>query len=80
MTDYRTLLLTDDERARFAAYLERTAADDEAMITQMEAIKAPEVLIKRTRTEAIAAKIIAAKLRSIESVNVSSTEGALINK
>lgn len=78
MTDYRTLLLTDDERARFAAYLERTAADDEAMIAQMEKIKAPEVLIKRTRTEALAAKIIAAKLRSIESVSISGAEGASV--
>lgn len=57
--------LTNEERDRFAAYLERGALDDEAMAKQCEAIK--EVIIaKRLRTEAMAAKIIAAKLRATE--------------
>lgn len=64
------LLLTDAERERFAAYLEREAASDEAMANQMAAIKAPEAGIKKYRTQALAARMVAAKLRSIESASI----------
>lgn len=64
------MLLTDAERQRFAQYLEEEAHTDEAMADQMEQVRVPEVLVKKLRMEAAAARIIAAKLRSIESMSI----------
>lgn len=68
------LLLTDAERERFAAYLEREAASNEAMARQMEQIKVPEAVIKRERLKALAARMIAENLRSTESVSIDSSD------
>lgn len=64
------MLLTQAERERFIAYLEHEAETDEGIATQMETIHVPEVLIRKIRTEAMAAKVMAAKLRSIESTTL----------
>ncbi len=64
------LLLTEEERIRFAEYLEREAASDEAMIKQMESIGAPKEMIKRYRTQMVASGIVAARLRSIEDMSI----------
>ncbi len=61
----RGWLLTAAERMRFAAYLEQEAASDEVMADQILKV-GPEILAKKYRTEALAARIIAQKLRSIE--------------
>jgi len=66
------MLLTDEERWRFIRYLEEEAATDEGMAAQMEKIRVPASLPKKLRAEALAAKVVAAKLRSIESMTVSS--------
>lgn len=67
-------LLTQAERDRFATWLEQEASDGEAMAKQIETMAggAPPFLLlaKKERSEALAARIIAAKLRSIESVTV----------
>ncbi len=58
------LLLTDQERDRFAAFCEMEAKSNEAMAEQIANIKAPEVLAKKYRSEALAFKIVAGILRS----------------
>lgn len=63
-------LLTDAERNRFATWLEQEAMQGDAMAKQMEGMNMPKELITRERNEALAAKIIANKLRSTESVSV----------
>lgn len=67
-------LLTQEERDRFAAYLEAEAATDEGIAQQMEQAKVPDVLIRKIRAEATAARIIAAKLRSIESMQIGGSQ------
>lgn len=65
------MLLTDAERERFATYLELEAESDEGIATQMETLPhVPQALVKKLRTEGMAAKIIAAKLRSAESMSI----------
>lgn len=65
-------LLTDQERERFAAYLEQDAKSAEQIIAQME--KMPfgggETFTKGLRTERAAALIIARKLRSLSSESI----------
>lgn len=65
--------LSDEERQRFAAYLEQDAANDAAMAEQIEKMGGGppmEMMAKKMRTEATAARIVAAKLRSIETQTV----------
>jgi hypothetical protein len=66
------MILSYEERAKFAAYLEESAHDGEMMAEQMEKIgdKVTGLLVKRLRTESAAERIVAAKLRSIESVSI----------
>jgi hypothetical protein len=63
-------LLTDAERDRFAAYLERDVEGSRAILSQMEKVGGPDVLIRQIRTEMVAAEIVAKKLRSIESTSI----------
>lgn len=61
------LLLTREERERFAAWCEREAESANGIIGEMEKMKnMPRVLVEREKMEAAAALIIAKKLRSIE--------------
>ena len=55
--------LTNIERDRFAVYLEQGAESDEMLAKQIEKLGPPE-LAKKYRTEAMAARIIVAKLQS----------------
>jgi hypothetical protein len=57
--------LTNEDRDRFAAYLEQSAKDDDALAKQCDAIGQPRVGLKM-RTEAAAAMLIARKLRTTE--------------
>lgn len=63
-------LLSDEERHRFAGWLEREIVSGEAMIGQFETMKLPAALVTRKKNELLAAKIILQQLRSIESVTV----------
>jgi hypothetical protein len=57
--------LTAEERARFAAYLEESAKSGEWIANESERI-GQKVIAQRLRAEAMAEKIVAAKLRSYE--------------
>lgn len=65
-TNDETLFLTSKERDRFATYLEKDAATNEEIALQIEKLGINPVMAKRYRTEAMAANIIAQKLRSTE--------------
>lgn len=60
-----SMLLTDQERERFAAWLEHEAATDAGLVEQMEKL-GPQMamLATRKKAEAAAALMIARKLRS----------------
>lgn len=60
-----SLLLTDSERERFAAWLEREAASSNGIAEQAEKLgPAMAPLIARERAESAAALLIARKLRA----------------
>lgn len=62
------LLLTEQERERFAAWLEHEAATAKGLIEQMEKLgPAMAMLIAREKAEAAAALVIARKLRATHS-------------
>lgn len=61
--------LTDQEREKFAAYLEQDAMSNAAMAAQMEKMDPTGtmgMLATKYKNEAAAARIVAAKLRSIQ--------------
>lgn len=58
------MILTQQERDKFAAYLEISAASSEGIAEQMEATSLPDVVIKKYRAEAAACRIVAAVLRA----------------
>lgn len=61
-------MLTDQERMKFAAWLEESAAAADGIVEQLARLGPfGEVAAKRERQEAEAARMIAAKLRAIES-------------
>jgi hypothetical protein len=59
------LLLTAAERERFATYLEHEAQSDEMLAEQASNI-GHEAFARKLRVEAIAARVVAGKLREIE--------------
>jgi len=66
-----SLLLTQEERDKFAAYLERDAESANAIAVQMEKstnlpLAVREASIKRYRMEAAASAFVARRLRSTE--------------
>lgn len=60
------MVLSDEERDRFAAYLESTATDNEGLARLMDLVSsAPTAEIaKKYRTEALACRVVAQMLRS----------------
>jgi hypothetical protein len=65
------LLLSTQERDRFAAWLEHEAATAKVLIEQMEKLgphAAP--LVAREKAEALAALLIVRKLRATESMSI----------
>lgn len=65
------LLLTDQERERFAAWLEHEATVERGLIEQMEKLgPAFTLMVKHKATEAAAALVIAQKLRSTQSMTL----------
>jgi hypothetical protein len=66
-----SLLLSDEERNRFASWLELEIESSKGMIEQFKKLgQIGEPLIKRETVEMQAALIIARKLRSIESFSI----------
>jgi hypothetical protein len=66
-----SMLLTEQERERFAAWLEREAATAKSICEQMENL-GPHVapLVAREKAEAAAALVIARKLRATHSESI----------
>lgn len=68
------LLLSAQERERFAAWLEHEAESDRGMIEQMEKLaqhtEAVEAVRKKLNVERLAALVIMKKLRSVEDVTI----------
>jgi hypothetical protein len=64
------LLLTEQERQRFAGYLELDAKTDADMAEKMKAIGAPEVVMRQRRMLAAAKMLVAKELRSAEVVTI----------
>lgn len=64
--------LSQEERTRFAAYLEQEAASDEAMAKQ--ALKLPgkmgTIMAQKYRVEALAMRIVAKKFDNTETVTI----------
>jgi len=58
------MLLTQEERDKFATYLAMEADSSEGMASQMEKTNLPSVVIKKYKTEAMACRIVAQMLRS----------------
>lgn len=56
--------LTQEDRDRFATWLEEEAATDDKLAEQAEKLAAP-AFVKMKRAEALAARVVARKLRSI---------------
>lgn len=70
------MLLTDDERRRFADYLLIEAESAEGMAAQMATLPGPVMaeLAKRERTIAAASRLVAQRLTSGESMTVASED------
>lgn len=67
-----SLLLTDRERERFAAWLEHEAATEKGLIEQMEKLgPAFAAVVEQRKREAGASLLIARKLRSTQSTSIS---------
>jgi hypothetical protein len=62
------MTLTQEERDKFAQYLEETARDNKALEQQLERLHPTDEMRKRLRIEEMAARVIAKKLRETESV------------
>lgn len=63
------LLLTDEEREKFASYLEREADNNDNMARNLDSLPGvfPDGMSKLLRTDAAAYAYVAAKLRAVES-------------
>lgn len=68
------IILTDEERKKFVAWLKQEITSDKLLLEGMEKIKAPEAL-KRMRTAAIAAK--AYLVREIELTELQTIEAKI---
>lgn len=64
------IILTQAERDKFALWLEQESKQSELTRKLMIDNKMPTVLIQREGSEALAARIIATKLRQTESFDV----------
>jgi hypothetical protein len=67
------MILTDEERAKFAAYLEQQAHDNDGMAKLMEQSlpgAVPKDVVKLLRQDAAAFAYVAAKLRAVESETI----------
>ncbi len=61
------MILTNEERLRFAEYLERDAESSRLLIEQMVKQGLPDFMQQRLKIERAAATVIAQKLRNCES-------------
>ena len=62
--------LTQQERDKFAFWLEQEAKSDDDMSKQLENLKGNEVMVKRMRQRATIFSIVATELRNIEDISI----------
>ena len=68
------MLLTDEERAKFAAWCRNEANSTHAIVDQMKAMPGVEALTKQKRIEAMACLVVAGILGSFESQTIKGGE------
>lgn len=64
------ILLTQQERDKFAAYLLQEAESDDGMAKQMEKLKGHEAMVKRLRQRGAIYAIVAKELQKIEEMTI----------
>ena len=65
------MILTKEERNRFAAWCEAQASDAKAIVEQLKKLGPHgEIVAQREKQEAAAALMIASKLRAIEDASI----------
>lgn len=64
------MILTDEEKDRFCAYLEQVIESSRGIATQMEKLSLPATLISREKILASAALVILNDLRSAEKMTI----------
>ena len=64
------IMLSKEERERFAAWLEQDAAGTDGLLQQMAKLPNTEAIAKVKRAESMAQKIVAKMLRSIEGMEI----------
>lgn len=62
--------LTQQERDKFALYLEQEAKSDGDMSKQLEQLNSHNMIIKRMKQRAMIFSMVAIELRKIESVSI----------
>lgn len=62
--------LDQNERAKFADWLDKQASDYSALLTEMDKLGTPASMMKKLRTEILAFQVTAKVLRSIETDTV----------
>ena len=65
------ITLSDNDRNRFATWLEQEAHSLDSTAEQMKKIKGLEIMIRKFKAEAAAHSIVASKLRSTETSTIS---------
>jgi hypothetical protein len=65
------MFLTDEEKRRFLEYLDREMHDANLIAEKTSKLPGMEMLAKKLRTEAMAHKIVADRIRSFESMTIS---------
>jgi hypothetical protein len=64
------MILSAEERKKFADYLEQDARDTEGIIGQLQNAPGMDPLARKLKVEATAQRIVAAKLRSMETMGL----------
>jgi hypothetical protein len=64
------IVLSQDERTKFADYLEQDALGDEGIAKQMDKMQAGSPVAKMLRTKVAAKMIVVGELRSTESMSI----------
>lgn len=70
MAENQSLLLTDEERERFASWCEQQAFADANLALQMDRIQAPDALKKQYEANAAAYRRVAQIIRTTEKTSI----------
>ena len=65
-----TTLLSTEERARFAAYCDRVARDENGISEQMKTLHLPAAVVDRYKQKALAYAVVAQDLKAAENMTI----------